>query len=675
MIVNGIIDAKTEMMDRQPEINTQRDVYQVDALSANNNAPAMADRRPAAKKPPKKKRKCMDYVRKTIPSIDWLFLNYRWSEDFAEDTMAGIAVAVLNIPQGMAYSILGNVEPTVGLYMAVFPVLVYSLLGTSRHISLGVLSVLCLMTGKVVTMYATDGTGADAGTGYTAIQVATAVTMVAGLVQLLMYVFRLGLLCTVLSETLVSGFTASVAVIVLTSQLKELLGVDVARRVGMMQVPHTFYDFADRFHTINWMTTAVSVTTIAVLLVYNKYLKERINSKLCMPLPIELIVTIVATVLFQVTTIAQDYDMVQMGEIKSGLPAFEVPPVKLFSAVFMDACVIALVGYSITMSLALLVSEKLKYPLDTNQELLAQGLGNVVGSFFSCLPSGASPSRSASQQTVGGKTQMASIVSAGIIMVVLLWIGVVFEPLPRCVLSSIIVVALKGLLLQVLDFPEIWRKSKTDGAVWIVTYSTVIVLDIDTGLMVGVVVSLLFVFVKGVLNEVHELGRLPDTDLYVRLDLYGDAVEVPDVKIVRYAGSLNVINRYMFKRKLVEVTRAGCDDASMTMTVTVVDGKHATGGRRPLCVVLDMAALQYADAAGVKMLSESIESLVSDGFDVYLAAVPDSSLEYVRCNNDVKSVRFFPTVHDAVVFRQCSSKKIQDSTYDSQPTKTLNGLQ
>jgi solute carrier family 26 protein len=361
----------------------------------------------------------------------------------------------------------------------------------------------------------------------------------------------------------------------------------------------------------------------------------------------------------------------QMGEIKSGLPAFEVPPVKLFSAVFVDACVIALVAYSITMSLALLVSEKLKYPLDTNQELLAQGLGNVVGSFFSCLPSGASPSRSASQQTVGGKTQMASIVSAAIIVVVLLWIGVVFEPLPRCVLSSIIVVALKGLLMQVLNFPEIWRKSKTDGIVWIVTYLTVIMLDIDSGLLIGVVVSLLFVFVKGVLNEVHVLGRLPDTDLYVRLDLYGDAVEIPDVKIVRYAGSLNVINRYMFKRKLIEVTR----DDDTTVTVTVVDGKNPTGGRRPAqCVVVDMAALQYADAAGAKMLSESIESLVSDGLNVYLAAVPDSSLEFIRGSNGVKAVRFFPTVHDAVVYHQCSSKKIQDSMYDTQPSKTPNGL-
>lgn len=138
-----------------------------------------------------------------------------------------------------------------------------------------------------------------------------------------------------------------------------------------------------------------------------------------------------------------------MGEIKSGLPGFEVPPLRLFPAVFVDACVIAVVSYSITMSLALLVSEKLKYPLDTNQELLAQGMGNVIGSFFSCLPSGASPSRSASQQSVGGKTQMASIVSAAIIVVVLLWVGAVFEPLPRCVLSCIVVVALKGIILQV----------------------------------------------------------------------------------------------------------------------------------------------------------------------------------------------------------------------------------
>lgn len=301
-------DVKTESTDCEPaEINTHRHVYQVDALTSKN-AVASATQRPAAKY--KKKRKWTDYARRTVPSVDWLFLNYRWSEDFMEDAMAGITVAVLNIPQGMAYSILGNVEPTVGLYMAVFPVLVYSLFGTSRHISLGVLSVVCLMTGKVVTRLASDPETDP--NGYTAIQVATAVTLLSGLIQLLMYVFRLGILCTILAETLVNGFTTAVATIVFTSQLKELLGIDIKRRHGVMHVPYTYYDFMDRFHTINWVTTTVSVVTITVLLVYNSYLKDKMNKRLCMPLPIELIVTVASTVLFSLTTIAQDYHMKQV---------------------------------------------------------------------------------------------------------------------------------------------------------------------------------------------------------------------------------------------------------------------------------------------------------------------------------------------------------------------------
>lgn len=322
MLIGIFTDAKTETVEHggQPEINTQRHVYQVDALASDGMTVAGGPRPEQVRC--KKKRKWTDYARRTVPSIDWLFLNYRWSEDFLEDTMAGITVAVLNIPQGMAYSILGNVEPTVGLYMAVFPVLVYSLLGTSRHISLGVLSVVCLMVGKVVTAYATGdphiAVGGDASVdpgGYTAIQVATAVTLLVGLIQLLMYVCRLGLLCTILSETLVSGFTGAVAIIVLTSQLKELLGVDTVRRVGVLQVPYTYYDFAQRFHTINWVTASVSAFTIATLLIYNTYLKEWTNKRLCMPLPIELLVTVFSTIFFQVTTIAQDYNMVQVSDV------------------------------------------------------------------------------------------------------------------------------------------------------------------------------------------------------------------------------------------------------------------------------------------------------------------------------------------------------------------------
>ncbi|XP_050441442.1 sulfate anion transporter 1-like isoform X2 [Adelges cooleyi] len=637
-------------MNERAEITTRRQVYQMDGI---NSDVTMANRQHAKRH--KKKRKWSDIVRSIVPATDWL-VNYKWSEWIMEDTMSGITVAVLNIPQGMAYSILANVEPTVGLYMAVFPVLVYALLGTSRHISLGVLSVTCLMTGKVVSEHASNPDTNP--TGYSELQVATAVTMVAGLVQVVMYVFRLGIISNILSDSLVSGFTGGVSVIVLTSMFKELVGVDAERRQGPLHVPFTFYDFVDRFHTINWTTTAVSTITILTLVLYNKYLKERVNKKTFIPVPIELIVTVVSTLIFQFTTIAQDHHMKLVGEIKSGLPAFELPPIKLYQTVFVESFVIAIIAYSFSMSLALLMSEKMNYKLDSNQELLAQGLSNVVSSFFACLPCAASPSRSASIQAIGGKTQLSSIVSAAIMVVVLLWIGPIFEPLPRCVLSSIVVVALKGIFLQVLDINKIWKVSKSDGILWIVTYATVVLVDIDTGLLTGVIVSLLFVFIKGVLVEVDVLGRIPNTDLYVNLNFYSNAVEIPSIKIIRYNGSLNVINRYVFKRRAMELATFNSSTRNQPCDVVVISdelSKKSDIEYHRRSVVFDMSGLQYVDTAGAKLLLDLTRSLISEDMDVYLAAISDRPLDYIRKHYDLKFVKFFPTVHDAVMFHQCNN--------------------
>lgn len=264
-------------------------------------------------------------AKSVVPSIDWLFAKYNWTDDFFKDFVAGFTVAVLNIPQGMAYAMLGNVEPTVGLYMAIVPVIVYSLLGTSRHVSMGSFSVICLMTGKVVNAYSTtdrvgggvvdysspsiSSTGSDAlaQQRYTPIEVATAVTLMVGLVQILMYVFRLGAVCAVLSETLVSGFTAGAAVHVVTSQMKELLGVDVDAHNGMFQIVLTYYDIGNRIRDVNLATVAVSCVTVSLLLAYNLYLKAIINKRLWVPVPIELITIVVGTALSQFTTFAADY--------------------------------------------------------------------------------------------------------------------------------------------------------------------------------------------------------------------------------------------------------------------------------------------------------------------------------------------------------------------------------
>lgn len=315
-------------------------------------------------------------------------------------------------------------------------------------------------------------------------------------------------------------------------------------------------------------------------------------------------------------------------------------------SVITESLIIAIVAYSVTMSMALLFSEKLKYSIDTNQELLAQGVGNVVGSFFTCLPFAASLSRSATQHSVGGKTQMASIVSAGLLVAVVLWIGHLFQPLPRCVLASITVVALKDILLQVCDVVRVWKTSKTDAVIWIVTYLTVVLVEIDVGLLAGVVVSLFFVFTQGVSSAVVVLGRIPDTDLYVDVDRYKQATEVPRVRIVHYSGSLNVTNRHVFKKKIFS-TLSRHDGELAPITISINNGKETVV--KTQCVVLDLAGMHYVDSTGLTALSQLVDQLTGAGLSVYVAALSGNIYDCMQSPR-FGSVHFFPSVHDAVEY-------------------------
>ncbi|XP_015375637.1 PREDICTED: solute carrier family 26 member 10 isoform X2 [Diuraphis noxia] len=643
-------------------INVKRPVYQLDDLH-DCNANGDVELEATVKRKKVAKLKWSD-VKTVVPAIDWLFTNYNWSEDFFKDFVAGFTVAVLNIPQGMAYAMLGNVDPTVGLYMAIMPVIVYSLMGTSRHVSMGSFSVVCLMTGKVVNTYANKNfINADATAGaivdqavslqphhedtvYSSIEVATAVTLMVGLIQILMYVFRLGVVCTILSETLVSGFTAGAAVHVVTSQMKELLGVKIDNHNGLFQIVLTYYDIGNRIRDVNFATITVSFVTVVLLLSYNLYLKAFINKRLFMPVPIELITIVIGTALFQFSTFSEDFQIKLIGEIERGLPVFKPPPVNLLINVITESVIIAIVAYSITMSMALLFSEKLKYTIDTNQELLAQGVGNVFGSFFSCLPFAASLSRSATQQTVGGRTQMASIVSAGLLVAVVLWIGHLFQPLPRCVLASITIVALKDILLQVRDVVRVWRTSKADAAIWIVTYATVVLVEIDVGLLAGVLMSLFFVFSRGIGTGVVVLGRVPETDLYVDMDRYRLAVEVPRVRIVHYSGSLNVTNRNVFREKVHSVL-SRYDGQLAPITISINSGKETVV--RAQCVVFDLAGMHYVDSSGLTMFARLVDQLNEAGLLVYVAAVSGNVYDCMRARQ-LGTVQFFPSVHDAVEY-------------------------
>lgn len=186
-----------------------------------------------------------------------------------------------------------------------------------------------------------------------------------------------------------------------------------------------------KLNEINWAAFTISAITILILCMNNEWLKPKLSKVCFLPVPIELIVVVSGTLLSRFMHLASNYQIKTIGHIPTGFPAFEVPNLELAKDIAVDGFIIAMVSYTVSVSMALIFAQKLNYEIDFNQELLAMGTGNVVGSFFSCMPFAASLSRSAIQQSTGGKTQIASLISCGLLTFVLLWIGPFFEDLPK----------------------------------------------------------------------------------------------------------------------------------------------------------------------------------------------------------------------------------------------------
>ncbi|XP_032451965.1 solute carrier family 26 member 10 isoform X6 [Nasonia vitripennis] len=608
-------------------------------------------------------------IRRLIPVIGWL-PRYHFKRDLFGDLIAGITVAVMHIPQGMAYAILGNVPPITGIYMAFFPVLVYFIFGTSRHNSMGTFAVICMMTGKIVLTHSSSPVaGVDNSTDsqihanldappghYSPVEVASAVCFMVALIQLAMYFLRLGVISSLLSETLVSGFTTAAAVHVLTSQIKDLFGLKLDKRKGIFKVLLTYYDIIKNIDNVNIVAMVISAVTIIVIVFNNEILKPRLAKRCSFPIPIEMIVVVLGTVISIYANLEDVYGIITVGHIPVGFPQPKLPPMDLLSDIILDSFVITMVSYTISMSMALIFAQKLNYDVDSNQELMAQGLGNLVGSFFSCMPFCASLSRSLIQQSVGGRTQLASLVSCGILLFVLLWIGPFFEPLPRCVLASIIVVALKGMLMQVKDFFRFLRLSHVDATIWLMTFFTVTIFDIEYGLLIGALLCLANLLTLSMRPYTSRLALVPGTELYLDTKRFKGTVEIPGIKIFHYCGGLNFASRQSFRKDVYRIAGIVPQKELLLREKAEIDTKQYLGDntKKLKVLVLDFSSVVHIDPAGVATLRGIVDDFAKIDVYVYITACSGRVYETMRKCNAAESKQdhftMFPTVNDAVNF-------------------------
>ncbi|XP_023276165.1 prestin isoform X2 [Seriola lalandi dorsalis] len=462
---------------------------------------------------------------------------------------------------------LAAVPPVYGLYSSFYPVLLYTFFGTSRHISVGTFAVISLMIGGVVVREAPDsmfyvlpanGSNMSAVLDVEArdarrVQVAVVLTTLVGIIQIIFGLLRFGFVAIYLTEPLVRGFTTAAAVHVVVSQLKYLLGVKTQRFSGPLSAIYSVKAVLSDITSTN-ITTLILGLVCIVFLYGVKDINERFKKKLPIPIPGEIIVVIVSTGVSYGLSLSEDYSVDVVGKIPTGLLPPAAPQFSLLPSLVTDSFAVAIVGFSMGMSLAKIFALKHGYSVDGNQELIALGLCNLVSSFFQTFAITCSMSRSLVQESTGGKTQIAGLLASLVVLLVVVAIGFVFQPLPQTALAAIIMVNLLGMFKQIRDIPTLWRTSKIELAIWLVAFVASVLLGLDYGLLVAVAFAILTVIYRTQSPKSAVLGHVPGTGLYCDVDEYEEAAEYEGIKIFHSNSSIYFANSDLYVNTLKEKT-------------------------------------------------------------------------------------------------------------------------
>ncbi len=473
-----------------------------------------------------------------VPALDWL-ANYK-KEHFKGDLSAGLTVGVMLIPQGLAYAMIAGLPPIYGLYASTLPLIIYALLGTSRQLAVGPVAMVSLLTAAGIGTMATGGTS-----NYIALAITLA--FLVGLIQFLLGVFRLGFLVNFLSHPVISGFTSAAALIIGLSQLKHLLGIDLGRSHHVHEI---LLEAFERIGELNWATFAIGIGGIILINGIKKINKAIPGSLLAV------VFGILVVMGFGLT----EQGVKIVGEVPQGLPFFDMPDFSMatIKALLPVALAISLVSFMESIAVAKAIQAKHKdYKVVPNQELIALGLANIGGSFLQSYPVTGGFSRTAVNDEAGAKTGMATIISAGLIVLTLLFLTPLFYFLPNAILASIIMVAVFGLI-DIKEARHLWSANRSDFWMLVATFIATLTLGIEQGIGIGVVLSLAMIIFRTTRPHIAELGKVPGTHFYRNVNRFEQVEERKDLLIFRFDAQLYFANTSFFRDSLEElVTEKG----------------------------------------------------------------------------------------------------------------------
>lgn len=447
-----------------------------------------------------------------LPIVAWLRSYQR--ADLGADLVAGLTTAVMLVPQAMGYALLAGLPPIHGLYASVAPLLFYALLGTSRHLAVGPVAMDSILVAGAVGTIATIGTE-----NY--VLIAAALGIMVGTVQAGLGFARAGFLVNFLSRPVVAGFTAAAALIIAASQLGHLLGVALPRTHHVHRIVWEAIRGAP-----DWSvpTLCIGVTSIAFLVVSKRRWPR---------LPAALVVVVVTTLAVWALGLS-GHRVSVVGEVPAGLPGFRIPSVD--STVLLDlipaAATIALVSFMEAISVGQTFAQQYRYDIHPNRELIALGFANIAGGVTGGYPIAGGFSRTAVNVRAGARTQLAALVTCGVIVITLLLFTRAFFYLPKAALSAIIVAAVASLI-DVKGATEVYRVKRADFYLLVLTFVATLTLGIQWGILVGVAASVLLFLVLTTRPYFAVLGRVPESQTYVNIARHPHAETLPGIILVR----------------------------------------------------------------------------------------------------------------------------------------------
>lgn len=492
------------------------------------------------------------------------------------DLVAGATVGAMLLPQSMAYAELAGLPPEYGFYAVIGPLLVYAVVGTSRHLGVG--------PEPGTAILAATGVGAiAAGDQGRYVTLMAALAMVVGALGVLGSLARLGFIASVLSKPVLVGYITGVGLTLLSSQIAALTGVDIEADRFFPRLAELARELGD----IDPATLALGSGTLALVLLLRRWAPSW---------PGALLAVGAATALVWFGSGSQPLVPV-VGAIPEGLPTPHVPDVGVSDLVDLVpvAVGILLVGFSDNVLTARSIAERHGYRIRPNQELFALGLTNLVAGVSRGFPVSSSASRTAVPASLGSRTQLVSLVAAALVVATLAFLGPVLGQVPRTALAAVIVAA----AIAILDLPgyrALWRVSRQEAALAVVAALIVIVFDVLVGVVVAVALSVVMALARIARPHDAILGDVPDLDGWVDTSTHPQARTEPGLLVYRFDAPLFFLNADRF-------------------TTRVLETLEANPGREEW-LVLDFEGIGSLDASALDALRALVDRVAAAGVEV-----------------------------------------------------------